>query len=66
MPPWERERIPLIFINGQFACMPQVVIEESCRAGAGEVGLEIHLRDLEKTERLMHRSNCIQEVGLIS
>lgn len=48
MPPWERERIPLIFINGQFACMPQVVIEESCRAGAGEVGLEIHLRDLRK------------------
>ena len=48
VPPWERERIPLIFVNGQFAGMPQVLVEESCRARAGEVGVEIHLRDLRK------------------
>ena len=48
MPPWERERIPLIFVNGQFAGMPQVVLDESCRAGVGEAGLEIRLRDLRE------------------
>ena len=44
----ERERVPLIFVNGQFAGMPQVVLDESCRAGVGEAGLEIRLRDLRE------------------
>tara|TARA_Y100001960_G_scaffold252885_1_gene270148 strand:+ start:365 stop:1798 length:1434 start_codon:yes stop_codon:yes gene_type:complete len=49
MPPWERDRIPLIFVNGEFAGMPQAVVDQSYRAGAGEAGLEIHLRDLRES-----------------
>ncbi len=48
VPPWERARIPLIFIDDRFAGMPQVVLDESCRARSGEAGLEVHLRDLRK------------------
>jgi tRNA(Ile)-lysidine synthase len=48
VPPWERARIPLIFIDNRFAGMPQVVLDESCRARSGEAGLEVHLRDLRK------------------
>ncbi|MAF06624.1 MAG: tRNA lysidine(34) synthetase TilS [Acidiferrobacteraceae bacterium] len=48
VPPWERARIPLIFIDDRFAGMPQVVLDESCRARAGEAGLKVRLRDLRK------------------
>ena len=50
LPPWQRERIPLIFINGRFAAMPQVVVDESCTAGPGEGTIEIQIRDLRKEE----------------
>jgi len=50
LPPWQRERIPLVFINGRFAAMPQVVVDESCTAGAGERTIEIQIRDLRKEE----------------
>ena len=49
VPPWERARIPLIFIDHRFAGMPQVVLDESCRARSGEAGLEVHIRDLRKS-----------------
>ena len=48
LPPWQRERIPLVFINGRFAAMPQVVVDESCRAGSNEAAIEIQICDLRK------------------
>lgn len=48
LPPWQRERIPLVFINGRFAAMPQVVVDESCTAGSDEAAIEIQIHDLRK------------------
>lgn len=48
LPPWQRERIPLVFIDGQFAAMPQVVVDESCIAGSDEAAVEIQIHDLRK------------------
>ena len=49
VPPWERERIPLIFIDGRFAAMPRIVVDQFCSAGTGEAGIEILLDDLRET-----------------
>ena len=48
LPPWQRERIPLVFINGRFAAMPQVVVDESCSAGPNEEAIDIQIHDLRK------------------
>ena len=48
VPPWERERIPLIFIDGRFAAMPRIVVDQFCSAGTGEAGIEILLDDLRE------------------
>ena len=49
IPPWERERIPLIFIDGRFAAMPRIVVDEFCSAATGEAGIKILLDDLRET-----------------
>jgi tRNA(Ile)-lysidine synthase len=48
VPPWERERIPLIFIDGRFAAMPRIVVDEFCSTGTSEAGIEILLDDLRE------------------
>ena len=48
VPPWERERIPLIFIDGRFAAMPRIVVDEFCSTGPSEAGIEILLDDLRE------------------
>jgi tRNA(Ile)-lysidine synthase len=42
VPPWERERIPLIFIDGQLAAVTGLWTCEPCQARAGEPGLQVH------------------------
>ena len=48
LPPWQRKRVPLVFINGRFAAMPQIVVDESCSAGPGEAAIDIQIQDLRK------------------
>ena len=40
IPPWERERLPLLFCGGRLAWVPGIGIDAGLRAGAGERGLE--------------------------
>jgi tRNA(Ile)-lysidine synthase len=40
IPPWERERLPLLFCEGRLAWVPGVGIDVALRAGPGEAGLE--------------------------
>jgi tRNA(Ile)-lysidine synthase len=42
VPPWERGRIPLIFIDGQLAAVAGLWTCEPCQARAGEPGLQVH------------------------
>jgi tRNA(Ile)-lysidine synthase len=43
VPPWKRERMPLIFIDGSLAAVPGYWVCEPCRAADGEPGFEFHL-----------------------
>lgn len=38
LPPWERERLPLVYIGGTLACVPGIGVDLAFRAGADEVG----------------------------
>lgn len=38
MPPWERERLPLVYCGGMLACVPGVGVASDCRAQPGESG----------------------------
>lgn len=38
IPPWERECLPLIYINGEFAAVPGIWISGAYQARAGEAG----------------------------
>ena len=40
MPPWWRERVPLIYINGELVCVPGIGIAEAWRAGEREASIE--------------------------
>lgn len=41
VPPWERSRIPLVFIDGELAAVADMWVCEPFQAGAGEPGLAI-------------------------
>lgn len=41
VPPWLRDRIPLVFLDGQLAAVPGFLLSESCRAGPGEPAVQI-------------------------
>jgi len=41
MPPWQRERLPLIYSDDTLAVVPGIGVECSMQAGADEVGLTI-------------------------
>lgn len=38
VPPWERDRLPLIHVDGNLACIPGIGVDLTFRAAAGEVG----------------------------
>jgi tRNA(Ile)-lysidine synthase len=44
MPPWLRERIPLVYLGEELAVVPGVCVCEGFQAGPGEEGLEIEWR----------------------
>ena len=39
MPPWERESLPLVYCNGELACLPGVAVAATWQAGPREAGL---------------------------
>ena len=46
IPPWERERMPLIFSEGRFVGIPGVVIEQDYAVGPGAPGVLLEMKDL--------------------
>jgi tRNA(Ile)-lysidine synthase len=44
IPPWQRPRIPLIYIDGQLAAVASLWVCEPYQAGPDEPGLQIHWR----------------------
>lgn len=42
IPPWHRERMPLIFRQEQLVCVPGLGVAADCLASAGEEGLDIN------------------------
>jgi tRNA(Ile)-lysidine synthase len=42
IPPWQRQRLPLLFLEGQLVAVPGLGVREDCQAGAGEAGLSLH------------------------
>lgn len=47
IPPWERGRIPLVYCDGELACVPGIGVDVARRARAGEVGFDVRWRPLE-------------------
>ena len=43
LPPWERENLPLIFVDGELAAMPNFGVDIKFQAQPKEVGLEVIL-----------------------
>jgi len=41
VPPWERERLPLVYCDDELVCLPGVAVEAAWQAGPGERGLSI-------------------------
>ncbi|MFN0300280.1 MAG: tRNA lysidine(34) synthetase TilS [Burkholderiales bacterium] len=44
LPPWERERLPLIYVGGTLACVPGIGVDLAFRANAGELGWRVRWR----------------------
>jgi tRNA(Ile)-lysidine synthase len=42
IPPWLRERMPLIYLGGELACVPDLWVAESFQAAAHEPAWNIH------------------------
>ncbi len=38
VPPWERERLPLVHVDGELACVPGIGVDVAFRARDGELG----------------------------
>ncbi|MEJ2621361.1 MAG: tRNA lysidine(34) synthetase TilS, partial [Candidatus Thiodiazotropha sp.] len=49
IPPWERDRIPLIYIDGELAAIPGLFICEGFTSAASELGTQLHMSG-EKVE----------------
>ncbi|NOZ52750.1 MAG: tRNA lysidine(34) synthetase TilS [Gammaproteobacteria bacterium] len=47
VPPWVRERIPLLYINGNLAAVGQFFIDEAFKTSAGEAGITINWQPVE-------------------
>jgi tRNA(Ile)-lysidine synthase len=60
VPPWERERLPLVYCDDELVCLPGVAIEAAWQAGPGERGLRI------AWERLRVRAEETADAGRTS
>ena len=49
IPPWERERMPMLFANGEFVCVPGLVIDQAFAASRDVPGVRLELSDLRST-----------------
>ncbi|MEK9785261.1 MAG: tRNA lysidine(34) synthetase TilS, partial [Gammaproteobacteria bacterium] len=49
IPPWERERMPMLFADGEFVCVPGLVIDQAFAASRDVPGLRLELSDLRST-----------------
>jgi tRNA(Ile)-lysidine synthase len=45
MPPWQRERVPLLFLNAQFAMLPNIAVAAALKAQSNELGLCVNWQD---------------------
>ena len=41
LPPWEREKFPLIFADKDLICLPGFGVENKCQAKSTKVGIEV-------------------------
>ncbi|MEK6749993.1 MAG: tRNA lysidine(34) synthetase TilS [Pseudomonadota bacterium] len=41
IPPWQRASVPLVYVEGELACVPGIGVAEGYAAGAGEPGIVI-------------------------
>ncbi|HHO68872.1 MAG TPA: tRNA(Ile)-lysidine synthetase, partial [Gammaproteobacteria bacterium] len=39
VPAWERERLPLVYADGELVAVPGLCVAEGCQAGPGRPGL---------------------------
>ncbi|MCC6610590.1 MAG: tRNA lysidine(34) synthetase TilS [Burkholderiales bacterium] len=39
VPPWERQRLPLLYVDGRLACVPGVAVDAEWQAEPGEIGV---------------------------
>jgi tRNA(Ile)-lysidine synthetase-like protein len=56
VPPWERERVPLLFVDGVLAQVVGYWICEPFAAAAGEAGLDCRLADIASRDE--NNDNC--------
>ena len=40
-PPWEREKLPLIFVSKDLVCVPQLGIQHTYKTHPSKMGLEV-------------------------
>jgi tRNA(Ile)-lysidine synthase len=45
MPPWQREHVPLLFLNAQFAMLPNIAVAAALKAQSNELGLCVNWQD---------------------
>ena len=41
MPPWQREQLPLIFMDETLVIIPNVGVDAGLQAGSDEMGLQV-------------------------
>ena len=46
IPPWQRSRLPLIFVGEMLAIIPNFAVEASLKAAANEMGLVVSWQQL--------------------
>lgn len=49
VPPWVRERLPLVCLNGEVVCVPGVVVARPFRPGADEPGIVFRFKSKKDT-----------------
>jgi tRNA(Ile)-lysidine synthase len=59
VPPWQRQRLPLLFQQGQLVAVPGLGVREGCQAAAGEAGLSVHWQPPQFLFSRSHHSSVI-------
>lgn len=50
VPPWDRDRIPLVYLNGDLATIPGRIVCHQFAAAKGEEGIHVHWQRAEDSE----------------